>query len=187
MHTPLYCALHCVLLLLLQGYPHVIGVDEAGRGPLAGPVVAAAVLIPEDVHILGITDSKAIGEAERELVYESLVAQQGVLWTVSVIDHLKIDEINILQATLLAMKCAVRDLIALIKAKKGATAYSAETHMVLVDGNKLPDWTVDMSEKVSSNFLIKGDARCYSIAAASIIAKVSDKAMQPPFAMHAHN
>ena len=135
-----------------QGYKAVCGVDEAGRGPLAGPVYAAAVIFPEDLVIDGINDSKKLSEKKRE---ELFIAYSIASATVE-----EIEKINILQASLLAMKRAVESL-------------SVPADFVMVDGNKLPDLSVPCEA------IVKGDARSQSIAAASILAKVSrDRVMK---------
>lgn len=131
----------------------IAGVDEAGRGPLAGPVAAAAVILPPDTRILGLNDSKKLSEKQR-LTLEPVIKEQAVAWNVTMIDHRVIDEINILQATKLAMRQAV-------KALDPAAAY------LLVDGMELDG--VDLPQQE----LIKGDARSVSIAAASILAKTA--------------
>jgi len=143
------------------GFQSVAGVDEAGRGPLAGPVVAAACIIPASVTIPGVDDSKKLTETQREELYDQIVATPGVAYAVHVVDAAKIDEINILQATQLAMSTCVKKL----KAEKGEKTLD----YVLVDGNRLPD---DLS-KEKAQFVIKGDPECHIIAAASILAKVT--------------
>lgn len=148
---------------LKDGVTMIMGVDEAGRGPLAGPVVAAAAIVSPDVDIPGIQDSKATTEKQREKVYEQLVAHPGVHWAASVIDNTVIDDINILQATLLGMRTAAANVLA-------KHPHLAQTQVqCLIDGNKVPpNMPIARSESV-----IKGDAKVYSIAAASIIAKVT--------------
>ena len=136
-----------------EGIFLIAGVDEAGRGPLAGPVAAAAVILPPDTRILGLNDSKKLSEKQR-LTLEPVIKEQAVAWNVTMIDHRVIDEINILQATKLAMRQAV-------KALDPAAAY------LLVDGMELDG--VDLPQQG----LIKGDARSVSIAAASILAKTA--------------
>ncbi len=131
----------------------IAGVDEAGRGPLAGPVAAAAVILPPDTRILGLNDSKKLSEKQR-LTLEPVIKEQAVAWNVTMIDHRVIDEINILQATKLGMRQAV-------KALDPAAAY------LLVDGMELDG--IDLPQQG----LIKGDARSVSIAAASILAKTA--------------
>ena len=139
------------------GFKFVAGVDEAGRGPLAGPVVAAACAIPLHVTIDGIDDSKRLQEEERERLYEMIVSHKEISWHVACVDVEVIDEINILQATMLAMEEAVAGL-----GKKDDMA-------LLVDGNRLPK---SFDEK-RSRAIVKGDSKCISIAAASILAKVT--------------
>jgi ribonuclease HII len=147
----------------------VIGVDEAGRGPLAGPVVAAACYVADGVLLDGIMDSKKLtSEAVRETTYDMLVSHPAVHWGVCVVDHTEVDRINILQASLQAMRRATEDLLG--KAPGNLTAafpVVAET-VALVDGNRVP---VDMP--VAAEFVIKGDGHIFSIAAASVIAKVT--------------
>lgn len=173
----------------------VIGVDEAGRGPLAGPVCAAAALLPVDIP--GITDSKKITkEEERERLYEEIVAAPGVRWAAAVVDAQRIDEINILQATMEAMKMATNAVINLPKPKEcikeasvdrmgcyvicGANdekgkaieatgaADIADSYYALIDGNRVPKEMPCEAEP-----MVKGDGREYCIGAASLIAKVT--------------
>jgi ribonuclease HII len=135
------------------------GVDEAGRGPLAGPVVAAACLIPEGLALFeGIEDSKRTTEEDRERLYGELTAHGEVVWAVSVVDDRRIDEINILAATMEAMTGAVASL----QRKARGLAYA------LIDGNRVP-----AALPVPAQAVVKGDSKCYSIAAASILAKVT--------------
>ena len=131
----------------------IAGVDEAGRGPLAGPVAVAAVILPPDARILGLNDSKKLSEKQR-LTLEPVIKEQAVAWNVTMIDHRVIDKINILQATKLGMRQAV-------KALDPAAAY------LLVDGMELDE--IDLPQQG----LIKGDARSVSIAAASVLAKTA--------------
>eukprot|EP00605_Chrysophyceae_sp_TOSAG23-4_P001350 GSChrysophyteH1.ASY1.ANO1.1468.1 assembled CDS len=137
----------CQCLRSHAGMRYVLGVDEAGRGPLAGPVVIASCIVEARVEIDGIQDSKATTERQREEVYEKLVSTAGVYWAVSVIDTKTIDSINILQATLVGMRKKVYGM---------------------VDGNKLPD-----GMPCKSTTIVNGDAKVFSIAAASILAKVT--------------
>ena len=133
----------------------VAGVDEAGRGPLAGPVVAAACIIPHTLSLItGIRDSKLIPEKERKTLYETLTSNPKIIWAVGIINHDLIDQMNILQATLLAMKQAV-EALAIIP------------ELVIVDGNKKP------SISIPCQTYIQGDRLLYPISAASIIAKVT--------------
>jgi len=136
-------------------YPfnNVCGTDEAGRGPLAGPVFAAAVILDKNNIIDGINDSKKLSEKKREEIYEK-IKQSAVAYCVAYVDEKEIDEINILNASMLAMRKAVLGL--------GITP-----DIVLVDGNRTPDLDAIPAEAV-----VKGDAKSASIAAASILAKV---------------
>ncbi len=136
-----------------HGYRLVAGVDEAGRGPLAGPVVAAAVVFSQEVQIAGMNDSKQLTPARREELFVEILRQADAV-SVAAIDQRTIDRINILQATKQAMSLAVQGL-------------AGEAEFVLVDGNVLPDFDLP------GQALIKGDGRSFSIAAASIIAKVT--------------
>ncbi len=129
------------------------GVDEAGRGPLAGPVVAAAVVFDKDIHIEGVADSKTLSEKKRELLFEKIISE-CLSYSVSVIDHKIIDEINILNASLRAMKEAVGRL-------------EVKPDFILVDGNKC------FHSDIPASPIIKGDSKSFSIGAASIIAKVT--------------
>lgn len=136
-----------------RGYRLVAGVDEAGRGPLAGPVYAAAVILPVDFYLPGINDSKKIAEKKREQLYE-LIIQEAKAYSVCAVDERVIDEINILNAT--------------YKAMNGAVDMLSETpDYVLIDGNRI-EGMAQAHETV-----VKGDAKSISIAAASILAKVS--------------
>lgn len=136
-----------------EGYELICGVDEAGRGPLAGPVFAAAVILPSDYEIEGINDSKKLSPQKREKLFDEII-EHAVAYSIRSCDQKIIDEINILQATMLAMKTAVESL-------------SVTPEIVFVDGNRLPNW------EIPSESIVKGDATSASIAAASILAKVS--------------
>ncbi len=140
--------------LLAQGYALIAGVDEVGRGPLAGPVVCAAVIMPLDSEklVVGVDDSKKLSEKKREQLAEE-IKKCALAYTIVEIDEKTIDEINILEATKLGMKKAIEDL-------------ALTPDVVLTDGNM----TIDISHKQHS--VIHGDALSYSIGAASIIAKV---------------
>ena len=139
--------------LRAEGFSWIAGVDEAGRGPLAGPVVAAAVVLPSDVPELpGVFDSKQLSETEREELFDALYALPGIRIGVASADAEEIDRLNILRATHEAMRRAVAKI--------------AEADFVLVDG--LP-----VQFTLPSRNIVKGDAKCASIAAASIIAKVT--------------
>lgn len=144
--------------LIEKGCKYVCGVDEVGRGPLAGPVVCAAVIMPSDDIIEGVDDSKKLSAKKREMLSEKIL-KTAVAYSICRVEPQIIDEINILQATRLCMKNAVESL-------------SVTPDFVLTDGNM----TLDIS--VSQRSIIKGDALSYSIGAASIIAKVyRDKLM----------
>ena len=136
-----------------QGFEIVCGVDEAGRGPLAGPVFAAAVILPEGLSDLGINDSKKLSEKKRDALFE-LIKEKAIAWSVASASEAEIDEINILNATFLAMTRAVEGL-------------SVKPDAALIDGNRKPKTGVEEMT------LVKGDAKSISIAAASILAKVS--------------
>ena len=136
----------------------IIGVDEVGRGPLAGPVISAAIILNKEKIPEGINDSKKLSKKKREVINEELISQHSFAIGIASVEE--IDKINILQASLLAMKRAVLNL-------------NIKPQTILVDGNKLPDLEFNMYP------IIKGDSKSISIAAASIIAKVyRDKLMQ---------
>jgi ribonuclease HII len=136
-----------------QGYKLIAGMDEAGRGPLAGPVVAACVILPQNCLIEGVNDSKKLSPKKRELVYD-IIIERAVSVGIGIVDEKIIDEINILNATKLAMKKAVEQC-------------KPAPDMLFVDAVELKD--VDIPQKS----IIKGDAISLSIAAASIVAKVT--------------
>lgn len=135
-----------------RGFKYVCGVDEVGRGPLAGPVVCAAVIMRADSIVEGVDDSKKLTAKKREKL-SALIRQNAIAWAICRVEPQIIDEINILQATRLCMKNAVESL-------------SVRPDFVLTDGNM----TLDIS--IPQQSVIGGDAACYSIGAASIIAKV---------------
>ncbi len=141
------------LNLYNTGYKLVAGADEAGRGPLAGPVVASAVILDPKTLIPGINDSKKLSESRRNLLYEEIV-QKSISFGIAIIDNNTIDELNILRASLEAMKQAVLKM-------------PVQPDFLLVDGNYLPDLNIPMRP------LISGDSLSLSIAAASILAKVT--------------
>ena len=136
-----------------KGYNVICGVDEAGRGPLAGPVFAAAVILPEGHIIEGVNDSKKLSEKKRDLLFDKII-DECVCYSIGTASEREIDEINILQATFLAMKRAVDGL-------------EIKPDLALVDGNQIPPVNADVLT------IVKGDGKSASIAAASIIAKVS--------------
>ena len=137
-----------------QGFKSVCGIDEAGRGPLAGPVFAAAVILPDGIEIEGLNDSKKLSEKKREALFD-IIIEKAVSYSVAFADHKEIDEINILNATFLAMKRAVEGL-------------GVPADFALVDGNRQPK---DFS--IPCQTIIKGDGISASVAAASVLAKVS--------------
>ena len=138
---------------LSEGFTSVCGIDEAGRGPLCGPVCAAAVILPLDCEIEGINDSKKISEKKRELIFE-VIKEKALAYSVCMVDAKTIDEINILQATFMAMRGAYEGL-------------GVKCDIALIDGNQKPGLPCE------ERTIVKGDAKSISIAAASILAKVS--------------
>lgn len=136
-----------------QGFKVICGIDEAGRGPLAGPVYAAAVILKKGQTIEGVNDSKKLSEKKREALYNKII-DECLAYAIGVADEKEIDEINILQATFLAMKRAVDGL-------------SIKPDCALVDGNQIPPLDCSVTT------VIKGDSKSESIAAASILAKVA--------------
>lgn len=130
----------------------IAGCDEAGRGPLAGPVVAASVIFANDYYVDGINDSKKLTEKEREILFP-IIIKNAISFSVACISHGKIDEINILNASLLAMKTATERL-------------KVQPDLILVDGNKSFEYPAEVIP------IVKGDSKSFTIAAASIIAKV---------------
>ena len=132
----------------------ICGIDEAGRGPLAGPVVVAAAIMPKDSTIEGVNDSKKISEKKREKLYEEITSN-AIAWGVGIIDQKEIDDINILNATKKGLTEALKDL-------------KEKPDLILVDALTGID-----TLGIPYQAIIKGDAKCYSIAAASIIAKVT--------------
>lgn len=139
--------------LYSEGYNFVCGVDEAGRGPLCGPVVAAAVILPKDEYIEGVNDSKKLTEKKREKLYDDIM-KRAVAASIGISDVDVIEKVNILNATKLAMKQAIEKL-------------SMKPDYVLIDGNQM----IDINIKAET--VVSGDAKSESIAAASIIAKVT--------------
>ena len=137
-----------------QGYSVICGVDEAGRGPLAGPVYAAAVILSPDTVIEGLNDSKKLTEKKREALFP-VIQEKAIAYGIGFATECEIDEINILNATFLAMRRAVEQL-------------SVTPDLLLIDGNQKPK--IGVCPEVT---VIKGDAKSMSIAAASVLAKVS--------------
>ena len=136
-----------------RGYKCVCGIDEAGRGPLAGPVVAASVVFERGTVIEGLDDSKKLSEKKRDALYDEII-QKALDYSITISTEKEIDEINILQATFKAMRAAVANL-------------KIKPDMALVDGDKLPGLDID------AQAIIKGDSKSTAIAAASILAKVT--------------
>lgn len=136
-----------------RGYQAVCGVDEAGRGPLAGPVCAAAVILPPNTTIDGVNDSKKLSEKKREMLFE-VIKEQSVSYSIAFASVEEIEEMNILNATMLAMKRAIEGL-------------DVKADYAMIDGNRLPNL------EIPAEYIIKGDAKSMSIACASILAKVS--------------
>jgi ribonuclease HII len=156
-----------------KGYVNTAGVDEAGRGPLAGPVVAAAVIFPAKINIVGLDDSKKLSPKKREELYPQIQAE-AIAYGVAIVSREVIDEINILQASRLAMKKAVEQL-------------QPVPDLLLIDGNQKIDSTLDQWA------IVKGDSKSLSIAAASVLAKVTrDRIMEdyhklyPQYEFHRH-
>ena len=138
---------------LAKGYKSVCVVDEAGRGPLAGPVCAAAVILPEGVIIDGVNDSKKLSEKKRESLFD-VIREQALSYSIAYATVDEIEEINILNATMLAMRRAIDGL-------------EIKADYAMIDGNKIPPLDID------AECIVKGDAKSMSIACASILAKVS--------------
>lgn len=137
-----------------KGYKYICGVDEAGRGPLAGPVCAAAVILPDGIEIEGLNDSKKISEKKREALYDVII-EKAAAYAVAYGTLEEIEEYNILNATYLAMNRAME-------------ALSVKPDFALIDGNRVP-----AGIQVPCETVVKGDAKSASIAAASILAKVT--------------
>lgn len=147
-------------MMFEKGYSSLCGVDEAGRGPLAGPVVAAAVVVPQNFDIAGLDDSKKLTAEKRYEIFEKIVEME-LPCSIGIVDHQTIDQVNILKASLIAMRKAIRDL-------------KTPPELVLVDGNhpvpglRQPQFAI-----------VGGDHRCRCIAAASVVAKVTrDRIME---------
>lgn len=137
-----------------KGIQYLCGIDEAGRGPLAGPVVVAAVIMPKDSMLEGVNDSKKVSEKKRELLYEQ-IKEEAISYSVAIVDEKEIDQVNILNATKEGLTTAIRGL-------------KVKPERILVDALTGIDTC-----GIPYDSIIKGDAKCYSIAAASILAKVT--------------
>ena len=137
-----------------KGFEYICGIDEAGRGPLAGPVVVAGVIMPKDSMIEGVNDSKKVSEKKREKLYD-LILEEAISYAVAIIGQDVIDEINILNATKQGVTKVVEEL-------------DVKPNLILVDA-----LTHINTKGIPYDSIIKGDAKCYNIAAASIIAKVT--------------
>ena len=136
-----------------KGYKFVCGVDEAGRGPLAGPVCAAAVILPENLQIPGLNDSKKLTDKKRRELFP-IIKEQAIAYGIAFASEEEIDEINILQATFLAMQRAIDQL-------------EGKANFALIDGNREKDFGLPVMT------VVKGDSRSANIAAASVLAKVT--------------
>ena len=137
-----------------DGFENICGIDEAGRGPLAGPVVVAGVIMPRDSMIEGVNDSKKVSEKKRELLYDKII-EEAISYSVAIIGQDVIDEINILNATKQGVTSVVKGL-------------DVRPDLIIIDALQHID-----TDGIKYESIIKGDAKCYSIAAASIIAKVT--------------
>ena len=137
-----------------KGFEYICGIDEAGRGPLAGPVVVAGVIMPKDSMIEGVNDSKKVSEKKREKLYD-VILEEAISYSVAIIGQDVIDEINILNATKQGVTTVVEEL-------------DVKPNLILVDA-----LTHINTKGIPYDSIIKGDAKCYNIAAASIIAKVT--------------
>ncbi len=139
--------------LYAEGYKMICGVDEAGRGPLAGPVCAAAVILPKGVELPGLNDSKKLTDKKRRELFP-IIKEQAIAYGIGLASHEEIDEINILQATYLAMERAIAQL-------------EGKADFALIDGNRAKDFGLPVRT------VVKGDSLSASIAAASVLAKVT--------------
>ena len=137
----------------IEGYRCICGVDEAGRGPLAGPVCAAAVILPLNLDIPGLNDNKKLSDKKRRELFP-VICENAIAYSIAFADHQEIDEFNILQATYLAMERAIKGL-------------HIKPDFALIDGNRAKDFGVGLET------IVGGDGRSASIAAASILAKVT--------------
>ena len=150
--------------LYSQGVRTICGIDEAGRGPLAGPVVVASVIMPQNSMIEGVNDSKKVSEKKREILYEKII-EEAVAYGVGIIDQNEIDKVNILNATKEGLTISIQELE---KALQEKNSEFNKPDIILVDA-----LTKINTDGIQYRSIIKGDAKSYSIAAASIIAKVT--------------
>lgn len=160
--------------LFNQGCHYIAGVDEVGRGALAGPVVAACVILPEDFDVLGVDDSKKLSPRKREELYD-IIKDKAVAWRIASIDNCKIDEINILEASKEAMREAVKATDKKLRDEKADKKDGIDC--VLVDA-----LFIDGIGDVKQIPIVKGDSKSISIAAASIVAKVTRDRMMEDYA-----
>jgi ribonuclease HII len=142
---------------------YLAGVDEAGRGPLAGPVVAAAVIFDKKTNIKGVNDSKQLTEKQREILYVKIISS-AIAYSVSIVEPVVIDEINILNASMMAMKKAIDEL-------------KIKPDLILIDGNRT------FQSDIPVITIVKGDSKSFSIAAASILAKVTRDSLMKKLAV----
>ena len=150
--------------LYLQGVTSIAGIDEAGRGPLAGPVVVACVVMPRDSMIEGVNDSKKVSEKKREKLYDQII-EESIAYGVGIISQTEIDRINILNATKEGLTTAIKEMEKNLQERERAFD---KPEIILVDALTKID-----TDHIPYRSIIKGDAKSYSIAAASIIAKVT--------------
>lgn len=150
--------------LYLQGVTSIAGIDEAGRGPLAGPVVVACVIMPRDSMIEGVNDSKKVSEKKREKLYDQII-EESIAYGVGIISQTEIDRINILNATKEGLTTAIKEMEKNLQERERAFD---KPEIILVDALTKID-----TDHIPYRSIIKGDAKSYSIAAASIIAKVT--------------
>lgn len=150
--------------IYLKGAQSIAGIDEAGRGPLAGPVVVACVVMPRDSMIEGVNDSKKVSEKKREKLYDEII-QEAIAYGVGIISQEEIDKINILNATKEGLTLAIKEMEKDLKEKQRGFE---KPEIILVDALTKID-----TDHIPYRSIIKGDAKSYSIAAASIIAKVT--------------
>ena len=150
--------------LYLKGVNSIAGIDEAGRGPLAGPVVVACVIMPRDSMIEGVNDSKKVSEKKREKLYDQII-EEAIAYGVGIVSQEEIDRINILNATKEGLTMAIKEIEKDLREKQRGFK---KPEIILVDALTKID-----TDGISYKSIIKGDAKSYSIAAASIIAKVT--------------